>query len=231
MNGDDLGWPGSAMAFLTALAEHNSRDWFTANKPRYREAVAEPAARFLADLATQLGESAGHPFDGRIFRLARDMRFAKPGELPYHPWLRMAFQARGQAGGCYLSIEPEDIRFGVGLIAFDKTQLTAWRSAVAGLAGNALGPVEAALVGAGWRVDPPQLRRTPRGFEGEGSAARWLRHKQFCAWRDNRGCRFRSRAELQHWCVAAAEEARPLSKWLARHLPAGQCAESANRGG
>ncbi|MCB1893820.1 MAG: TIGR02453 family protein [Rhodocyclaceae bacterium] len=224
MDSDDRDWPGTAIAYLSDLAENNNRPWFDGGKHRYRETVAEPAARCLDEMKVLLEGAIGCPMDGRIFRLARDMRFARPGDPPYHTWLRMAFRARDRATGCYLSIEPAGVRFGVGLIAFDKTQLTAWRDAVAGVAGHTLAPVERHLIGAGWRIDPPELRRLPSGVDADGAPARWLRHKQFSAWRDADGSRFRSRRDLQSWCVAAADDARPLSDWLAQHLPAGHCA-------
>ena len=31
-------------AFLAELRDHNDRDWFAANKPRYESAVLEPAS-------------------------------------------------------------------------------------------------------------------------------------------------------------------------------------------
>lgn len=224
MDIDDHDWPGTAIAFLTDLSENNNRSWFDACKHRYREAVAAPAARCREELSVLLGGAAGCPMDGRIFRLARDMRFARPDDPPYHPWLRMAFRAPHRATACYLSIEPAGVRFGVGVIAFDKAQLTAWRNAVASPAASALAPAEQRLIDAGWRIDPPELRRLPRGLDADGAPARWLRYKQFSAWRHTCGSPFRSRRHLQTWCVAAAEDARPLSDWLGHHLPAADCA-------
>ena len=92
MDIDDHDWPGTAIAFLTDLSENNNRSWFDACKHRYREAVAAPAARCRDELTVLLEGAAGCPMDGRIFRLARDMRFARPDDPPYHPWLRMAFR-------------------------------------------------------------------------------------------------------------------------------------------
>ncbi len=166
----------------------------------------------------------GVPVSGRLFRLARDMRFAK-GAAPYHVWLRMAWRPAIQAPGYFLSIEPTRVCFGVGCLDFDANQLAAWRAVLPGRAGAAFDEAAAALQTAGWRIDPPALKRTPGGIATDAPRAHWLRYKQMSVWRDADAGAFASRGALEDWCLCSAAEAAPLRDWLARHLPAGsECA-------
>ena len=42
--------------FLSELKENNPRDWFQANKERYRSVVQEPLLEFISDFAEPLRE-------------------------------------------------------------------------------------------------------------------------------------------------------------------------------
>ncbi len=74
--------------FLTELKTNNSREWFTANKDRYRSTVQEPLLRFISDFADPLHEISREfvadprPSGGSMFRIYRDVRFSKD-KSPY----------------------------------------------------------------------------------------------------------------------------------------------------
>ncbi len=229
MDCSDRGWPSRAARFLADLAAHNTRDWFHAHKDRYARELAEPASRCLEALCEAFGALRERPVEGRIFRLVRDMRFARDAE-PYHAWLRMAFRAEGEAPAYFLSIEPEHLRFGVGCLGFDAAQTAAWRAQLVATAGAAFEREVRLLCADGWRVEPPELKRLPRGLPDDAPRAEWLRYKQFALWRDARPADLDGRAALQDWCLGAARQAAGLSDWLARELPAGDaCAPRRRR--
>ncbi len=229
MTDSDSGWPASGARFLAELEAHNTRDWFQAHKARHARDLAEPGARCLEALREAFGVLRGRPMEGRVFRLARDMRFAR-GAAPYHPWLRMAFRAQSEAPGHFLSIEPARVRFGVGCLGFDVAQTTAWRARLVDDAGASFDRAVRTLCADGWRVEPPELKRLPRGLADDLPRAEWLRYKHFALWCDARPGDFPHREALQDWCLAAAREATGLSDWLANALPAGQsCAPRQRR--
>ncbi|MCB1890158.1 MAG: DUF2461 domain-containing protein [Rhodocyclaceae bacterium] len=214
----DPDWPATAARFLTELDAHNTRDWFQANKQRHAHDVADPGKRCLEALRLAFGALRERPVSGRIFRIARDMRFARDA-APYHPWLRMAFHSDGEAPGYYLSIEPAQVRFGVGCLGFDAGQLTAWRT---GLIADEGAPLEREirhLRSDGWRLEPPELKRLPHGFSADLPRADWLRYRQLTLWRDAPPSDFGCREALQAWCLGAATSATGLSDWLANALP------------
>ena len=69
--------------FLRDLRKNNDRDWFLAHREVYERGVREPALRFIAAFAAPLRRFAPHlvadarPRGGSLFRIHRDIRFAK----------------------------------------------------------------------------------------------------------------------------------------------------------
>ena len=123
--------------FLRQLEKNNSREWFTANKPRYEEYLRGPALRLITDLAEPLAQI--HPqitavpkaVGGSLFRIHRDTRFAHD-KRPYKTNIGMYFShaaarkaARGDAGnaapgrldtpGLYLNVAPGGCFLGGGI--------------------------------------------------------------------------------------------------------------------
>jgi uncharacterized protein (TIGR02453 family) len=123
--------------FLRALARHNEREWFEANRERYERAVREPCLRLIADLQQPLAAISpvlvANPkkVGGSLFRIHRDVRFAadkRPykthaGLWFYHAATKATPRAgegtvdRGQldAPGLYLHVEPGGCFTGGGL--------------------------------------------------------------------------------------------------------------------
>jgi uncharacterized protein (TIGR02453 family) len=111
-------------SFLRDLKKNNDRDWFGANRARYREHVQEPAVRFVSDFAPHLEKISGRfradprPVGGSIFRIHRDTRFSKD-KSPYKTHLGIQFRHESAKSahtpGFYLHIEPEMVFVGVGI--------------------------------------------------------------------------------------------------------------------
>jgi uncharacterized protein (DUF2461 family) len=116
-------FPGFAapdLAFLTGLAAHNDREWFTAHRAVYDERL-KPTLSALIDalngaFATRDLPLAGDPKKS-VFRIHRDVRFSKD-KRPYKTHVSATLTRDGQKlspGLVYVHIEPE----GGPLPAFD----------------------------------------------------------------------------------------------------------------
>jgi uncharacterized protein (TIGR02453 family) len=111
-------------AFLSDLAANNTRDWFQANKRRYRRTVQEPLLRFIADFAGPLAAISPcfvadpRPSGGSMFRIYRDVRFSRD-KSPYKTHAAAQFRHRegkdAHVPCFYLHLEPGNVFAGAGL--------------------------------------------------------------------------------------------------------------------
>ena len=82
------GFPKDFFAFFRELKAHNERPWFEANKQRFRDSVQAPMSEFIAAMAPRLTKISKNfvadpkPNGGSMFRIYRDVRFAKD-KRPY----------------------------------------------------------------------------------------------------------------------------------------------------
>lgn len=102
--------------FLNELKENNNKEWFTENKPRYTQEVAEPFKKFVGALIDALS-----PFmDGMfvtpsecIYRINRDLRFSKD-KTPYKTQVSALVSKNGKKDyttpGLYVQFSSEDMR-------------------------------------------------------------------------------------------------------------------------
>ncbi len=71
--------PAAALDFLRALAAHNEKPWFEANRSTYESAVRQPVAALVASVSELLAQR-GLPLEGdpkrSSFRSHRDVRFS-----------------------------------------------------------------------------------------------------------------------------------------------------------
>ncbi|OUR77084.1 TIGR02453 family protein [Alphaproteobacteria bacterium 46_93_T64] len=118
------GFSKELVKFYEDLSQNNDRDWFHANKQRYRDVALYPMCDFISAIAPHLEDIAPYyiadprPNGGSVFRIYRDVRFSKD-KKPYKEHL--ACQFRHQAGrdahvpGFYIHFDLEGIRFGGGI--------------------------------------------------------------------------------------------------------------------
>ena len=174
--------------FLKDLKQNNTRDWFQANKEHYKSVVQEPLLRFISDFADPLHDISGEfvadprPSGGSMFRIYRDVRFAKD-KSPYKTHAAAQFRHRAgrdaHAPGFYLHLEPGNVFVGGG----------SWHPA-----GEAIGHIRTAIAEdpKGWQkiLDDPgfskrhklvgeRLKRPPRGFDAEHPLIEELKRKDF----------------------------------------------------
>jgi uncharacterized protein (TIGR02453 family) len=125
--------------FLRQLERNNRRDWFEKNKSRYIEDVKEPMLRFIADFGPRLRKISPHfvadpsPVGGSMFRIYRDVRFAKD-KRPYKTAATARFpHERGKdvhTPGWYLHLAPDGVYVGSGIWQPDAPALTRIRQTI-----------------------------------------------------------------------------------------------------
>lgn len=194
--------PGVA-TFFNALAEDNSRAWFTAHRDEYEQAVRIPIERLLAEAEPVYGP-------GRVMRPNRDVRFS-PNKAPYK--LNGAMWA-GTVGGVYLHVDAHGIELGGGLYDPTREQLARGRDAIATKerAARALATTVADLESAGYEMAGPHLKTAPRGYPLGHPRIDLLRLTHYAALRhlplDGDHDRI-----LESW-----ERVRPLIDWAGTHV-------------
>ena len=174
--------------FLKELKENNTREWFQANKERYRSVVQQPLLQFISDFADLLRdispEFVADPRSsgGSMFRIYRDVRFAKD-KSPYKTHAAAQFRHRAgrdaHAPGFYLHLEPGNVFVGAG----------SWHPG-----GETIGRIRTAIAQdpEGWQkvLNEPgfrtrhklvgeSLKRPPRGYDAEHPLIDELKRKDF----------------------------------------------------
>ena len=99
--------------FLRELSQHNDREWFAANKPRFEREVKAPLLAFVEALAPHLARiDPQASCDARsVFRIYRDTRFSAD-KSPYKTHIGAHFRhslgGDVHTPGFYLHLEPGD---------------------------------------------------------------------------------------------------------------------------
>lgn len=160
------------LEFLSELHDNNCREWFEANKARYRAVLAQHNANTerLIELISRFDPTIeGLKVSDATYRIYRDTRFSKD-KTPYKDFMS-TFIARGGKrsgyGGYYLHISPKGNTWGEGsfLAAGNVSpEADVLRSIREEIEDNA--PLMATNIEhSGFRLDNGNaLRRTPRGF-------------------------------------------------------------------
>jgi uncharacterized protein (DUF2461 family) len=109
---DFNGFAAADLAFLTGLAAHNDREWFTAHRAIYDERL-KPTLSALIEALNGAFAARGLPLAGdpkkSVFRIHRDVRFSKD-KRPYKTHVSATLTRDGQKlspGLVYVHIEPE----------------------------------------------------------------------------------------------------------------------------
>jgi uncharacterized protein (DUF2461 family) len=107
------GFAAADLAFLTGLAAHNDREWFTANRAVYDERL-KPTLATLIDALNGAFAARDLPLAGdpkkSVFRIHRDVRFSKD-KRPYKTHVSATLTRDGMKlspGLVYVHIEPEN---------------------------------------------------------------------------------------------------------------------------
>lgn len=211
------GFPRSGIAFLRELSENNNRAWFEENRARYKNELEAPAKHFRAAIEAALSSRLGESYSGKIFRLHRDLRFSKD-KTPYNTQIRMAFFSGGNpktSSAFFFSLEPEGFVLGGGAMGFSPGGLDGFR---ARLLDDETGPAVADLIRGllqeGFRLEPPELKRVPAGFDKAHPREALLRRKSLTIWRDFDGHTPMTKADAVEFCCSVFAQLHPLLEVL-----------------
>lgn len=185
------GFPKDFFAFFRELKQNNERAWFEANKERFRSSVQAPMSDFIAAMAPHLAKISKsfnadpRPHGGSMFRIHRDVRFAKD-KRPYKEHAACQFRHRlgrdVHAPGFYVHVSPSEIYYGGGLWMPDAEALFKVRTRIAAKPALWKKVVENRnFVKARGAIEGDQLTRAPRGFDPAHPFIADIRRKSFVA--------------------------------------------------
>lgn len=176
--------------FLIELAHNNDRAWFQANKERYEKEVRDPLLAFITDFQKPLSRVSAsfvadpRPSGGSLFRIHRDVRFAKD-KSPYKTHAAAHFRhARGKdvhAPGFYLHLEPGSVFLGSGLWRPEPETLLAIRRAISERPKDWTHALSGKSFNAKAKLEGELLARPPKGFAADHPQIEHLRRKDFVA--------------------------------------------------
>jgi uncharacterized protein (TIGR02453 family) len=177
----------SLFQFLRELKDNNSREWFAENKPRYQQAVQEPAIEFVADFEPYLRKISpnfradARPVGGSLFRIHRDIRFSKD-KTPYKTHAGIHFRHRSasdaHAPGFYLHLEPGEVFAAAGIWHPDTAAQRDIRTAIARDPRGWKRATGKPFSGT-YRLIGDTLKRPPPGFDPDHPLIDDLKRKDF----------------------------------------------------
>ena len=222
------GFPKDLYPFLRALEKNNNREWFNANKQRYRDAILEPGMAFIEAIGERLGEVSPHfraiakSNGGSMFRIYRDARYARG--RPYKENIGFHFRHElgrdAHAPGYYVHIEPKLTLIGCGIwrppspaLAKIRTFIddnpNAWKKA----------RDDRTLRERFGEIGGDRLKRPPRGYAADHPLIEDLKRKSFFVMQEHQPALAGS-AELVDESIAAFRDADPLMRYLCMALGA-----------
>jgi uncharacterized protein (TIGR02453 family) len=220
------GFDRSAMQFWHELASEMSRDWFTANRPRYEALWRLPMTALIEDVARRLAP-VYRPLrldPPGLLRIHRDLRFSHD-RTPYKTHITAVLRPAGAPiahvgnAALYLEIGLDGEYAGVGCYQFNAERLARWRRAVTGAPGAALLAILGRLRRAGHTVsDQDDYRRMPKGFAPDHPRAALLRKRGLACAFPAVPAGLLHEPALADWLVHHARAAAPLVIWLQRHV-------------
>ena len=204
--------------FLAELKENNSKEWFQANKDRYRKDVQEPLLAFISAFAEPLRSISPHfvadprPSGGSMFRIYRDVRFSRD-KSPYKVHAAAQFRHREgrdvHAPGFYLHLEPGNVFMGSGLWHPDGPTLNAIRSAIVE------DPARWREVSEGLELGGESLKRGPRGIDPDHPLIDDLKRKDFVCFVNTSQAAACRRGFLDSF-IASCRSASPFVEFLTK---------------
>lgn len=221
------GLPKDFFAFFRELAENNNKAWFEENKQRYRDSVVSPLSDFMTAMAPRVAKISKHivvdprPNGGSMFRIYRDVRFAKD-KRPYKENAGVHFRhAAGRdahAPGFYMHFDTKEIFFGGGIWMAEPDALNRIRRTIADKPKSWKKVVEdKAFTKSFDGVRGDALVRPPKGFDPDHAYINDIKRKSFFAMHAATP-KLAQSAALVDEVEAALKAARPLMKFLCEVL-------------
>ena len=185
------GFPASFFDFFRELAANNDRTWFNANKARYQAEVVTPCSSFIAAMAPRLAEISLHyvadprPNGGSMFRIYRDVRFAKD-KRPYKEnagcHFRHAAGRDAHAPGFYVHLTPAEVFFGGGIWQPPGPELARIREAITDRPEAWQAVLDDPLIQSRFDgIHGEGLKRPPKGYDADHLHLDDIKRKTFFA--------------------------------------------------
>jgi uncharacterized protein (TIGR02453 family) len=217
------GFPKDFFAFFRELKANNNRVWFEDNKQRFRDSVQAPMSDFISAMAPKLAKVSKHftadprPNGGSMFRIYRDVRFAKD-KKPYKEHAACHFRhSLGKdvhAPGFYMHFATDEVFFGGGLWMPPPDALAKIRGRIAAKPQD----WKKILADKGFAktfdgVRGESLSRPPRGFDADHPSIEDIKRKSFFAMHEAR-VKLASSPKLVNEVAATFAAAKPLMRFL-----------------
>lgn len=213
------GLPRATLAFLGDLVAHNDRDWFMAHRDTYETAWLAAGLDLVAAIAPHLADAqpsiqAVPKLNHSLRRIHRDVRFSGD-KRPFDPCLHIVLSTDGpfnKVPGFHFVIRSQSISYGAGQYGLTPERLETIRRRICTPPDRA--DLLAALGNAaatGSDLDPPDLARTPKGYEAAPEWDHLLRRKSMIA-------RTQSPLPVPDW-LFGPEAPRRIAQLAAAHVP------------
>jgi uncharacterized protein (TIGR02453 family) len=212
------GFDKDAIAFLHELTIEMNRDWFEANKDRYKRVWVEPLTALLETVAGKLARTyAPVKLTPHVFRIYRDVRFSKD-KTPYKTHVAGVLRAGTAGSGMYFHVETGEEWVGAGTYYFEDDRLRSWRRLVAAdRTGKDIAGIVAKLRKQGYEVGGHEdYKKVPRPYAADHPRAEFLKMKGLTAAFPQMPRGMLHRAELADWIVEHARRVAPMVKWLGK---------------
>jgi uncharacterized protein (TIGR02453 family) len=218
------GMPDEGLAFLEDLEDRNTKDFFDANKAVFTEQVQAPFAALVEAAAARLRRSIPDLGQPKVFRIYRDLRFAKD-KTPYKTSMSASVPSRprdedggpGVATGFYVNVGPAGLYTASGLYHPDRADLQRVRAAIAD---PEMGPELEAILrrAAGKGLEPwlDPLQRMPKPWPADHPRAGLLKARSLVLNRQHERAPWLQTAELLDHLVADWKAMIPFNRWLER---------------
>lgn len=179
-----------SFAFLSALGEHNNRDWFNEHKDEYEQTIREPALAFIRAMQPELARFAPHfvavdkKVGGSLMRVYRDVRFGK-NKAPYKT--NIGIQFRHEVGkdvhapGFYLHIEAHEVFVGAGIWHPDRETLKKIRTYIDAHPTRWQDALDDKPFNKAFSLAGDSLKRAPKGYPMDHPMIEDLKRKDFIA--------------------------------------------------
>jgi uncharacterized protein (TIGR02453 family) len=219
-----VGMPDEGLAFLEDLEERNTKDFFDANKAVFKEQVQAPFAALVEAAARRLRRTVPSLGQPKIFRIYRDLRFAKD-KTPYKTSMSASVPSRpreegdgpGIDTGFYVNVGPAGLYTASGLYHPGRPDLERVRAAVADSdTGPELEAILAKAAGKGLEPYLDPLQRMPKAWPADHPRAGLLKARSLVLNRQHHRAPWLQTAELLDHLVADWKAMIPFNRWLER---------------
>jgi uncharacterized protein (TIGR02453 family) len=217
------GFSRETIKFLAGLSENNEKAWFDAHRADYDNHYIAPAKAFVAAFGSTLKSispdiQAVPKVNGSIFRINRDVRFAKD-KRPYKDHLDMWFWEGERKGwdkpGYFFRMTSTEVILGTGMHKLDKQPLKTYREHIADDGrGGEVAQIARDMRAAGYNVGGEHYKRVPSGYPKDHPRADLLRHNGFFVETTVEVPEAAFGPGFVDWCYERAQAMAPVHHWM-----------------